>query len=119
MKTEKPTNLRSIVATVPSILAVALSVLSIVCGLLAGLCMLYHSDSEFPSAEVLLVGFVYLVVVAFGVIFIGAGWLMGIVSTIVTLVTRRFKLIWIPVLAIALGVLGFYLMSTIGHVRFF
>ncbi len=44
---------------------------------------------------------------------------MGFIGAIVTLVNKRFKLIWIPILAIALGVLGFYLMSTIGHVRFF
>lgn len=119
MQTEKPTNLKSVASAVPSILAMALSVLSIICSLLAGLCMLCHSDSEFPSAEVFLLGFVYLVVVSFGTIFIGGGWLMGFIGTIVTLVTKRFKQIWIPILAIALGVLGFYLMSTIGHVKFF
>lgn len=114
MQAKKPTNLKSVASVVTSVVAVALSVLSIICSLLAALCLTYSSGSVHLTTEAALVIFGYIAIMGFGFIFGGAGCVMGIIGAIVTLVNKRFKLIWIPILAIVLGVVGIILTATIG-----
>ena len=114
MQAGKPANLKSVASVVPSIVAVVSSVLSIICSLLAALCLTYSSGSVHLTTEAALVIFGYIAIMGFGFIFGGAGCVMGIIGAIVTLVNKRFKLIWIPILAIVLGVVGIILTATIG-----
>ena len=116
-KVGKPTNLKSVASVVPSIVAIALSVLSVIFSLLAAFCILCLTNSfgsVHLTTEAALVIFLYIAIMGFGFLFGGAGFVMGIVGTIVTLVNKRFKLIWLPLLAIVLGVVGTILMVTIG-----
>ena len=108
------TKLKTVASVVPSVVAIVLSVLSIICSLLAALCLTYSSGSVHLTTEAALVIFGYIAIMGFGFIFGCAGCLMGIIGAIVTLVNKRFKLIWIPILAIVLGVVGTILMATIG-----
>ena len=116
-KVGKPTNLKSVASVVPSIVAIALSVLSVIFSLLAAFCILCLTNSfgsVHLTTEAALVIFLYIAIMGFGFLFGGAGFVMGIVGTIVTLVNKRFKLIWVPLLAIVLGIVGTILMVTIG-----
>ena len=113
----KKTNLKSVASVVPSIVAIALSVLSVIFSLLAAFCILCLTNSfgsVHLTTEAALVIFLYIAIMGFGFLFGGAGFVMGIVGTIVTLVNKRFKLIWVPLLAIVLGIVGTILMVTIG-----
>ena len=102
----KPANLKSVASVVPSVVAVALAVLSVICSLLAALCLTYSSGSVHLTTEAALVIFSYIAVMGFGFLFGIGGCLMGFISAIVTLVNKRFKLIWLPILAIVLSVVG-------------
>ena len=111
---KKPINLKSVASVVPSVIAIASSVLSVLCSLLAALCLTYDAGSVHLTTEAALVIFGYIVVMGFGFLFGGAGCILGVVGVIITLVNKRFKLIWIPILAVVLGIVGVILMAVIG-----
>lgn len=88
-----------------SIIALALSGLGFICSALTGtLLFAGPTANEYLTIEVMLSVFGVIVCGGFGCIIGPVGALMGIVAGIVSIVKKRFALIWMSVLSVILGI---------------